>query len=152
MGKAITDSERETILGLLSQGHSHNEVARRTGKSQAAVSDLARKHSIEPVNQMPKAQAAAREYNKLERANLLNLAFDRVKALITRDDTTARDMKDLVTALAILVDKRRLEDGEAGKISEQRTSSDRLDLGKEFRKLDEELAEELKRKEERNEP
>ena len=61
-------------------------------------------------------------------------------------------MKDLVTALAILVDKRRLEDGEAGKISEQRTSSGVLNLDKEFTKLDEELAEELKRKEKRNEP
>ena len=119
MGRPITDNERETILGLLSQGHSHNEVGRRTGRSQTAVSDLARTHGIDPVNHMPKAQAAAREYNKLERANLSNLAFDRVQALITRDDITARDMKDLVTALAILVDKRRLEDGEAGKISEQ---------------------------------
>ena len=152
MGKAITDSEREKILALLGEGYSHGEVARRTGRSQAAVSDLAKKHSIEPINRMLRAQAAAREYNKLERANLLNLAFDRVQSLIIREEITARDMKDLVTALAILVDKRRLEDGEAGKISEQRTSSDRLNLDKEFRKLDEELTEERKRKEERNEP
>jgi hypothetical protein len=49
------------------------------------------------------------------------------------------------------VDERRLEDGEAGKTSEQRTSGV-LNLDKELRKLDEELAEEPKRKEKRNEP
>ena len=84
MGKPITDSEKEFILSLLREGYSHNEVARRTGRSQSAVSNLAREHGIAPVNHMPKAQAAAREYNKLERANLLNLAFDKVQALIAR--------------------------------------------------------------------
>lgn len=144
MGRPITDSEREAILSLLSQGHSHNEVARRTGRSQTAVSDLARKHSIEPVIRMPKAQAAAREYNKAERANLLNLAFDKGRELLERNNLTARDFKDVVTGLAIAIDKRHLEDREARTVSEQHASSGSLDLDKEFGKLDAELAKELK--------
>jgi hypothetical protein len=53
-----------------------------------------------------------------------------------------------VTAVAICIDKRRLEDGKAGEILEQRTSSSGgLDLDKEFAKLDRELADEHKREE-----
>jgi IS30 family transposase len=75
MSKAITDEEREKILELLREGFSHGEVARRTGRSQSAVSALAKEYSIEPVYRMPKAQLAVREYNKVERLNLLNLMF-----------------------------------------------------------------------------
>jgi hypothetical protein len=144
MGKGITDSEKEKMLSLLREGFSHCEVARRTGRSQSAVSALAKEYGIRPVSLMPRAQQAARDYNKVERRNLLNLAFDRAGNLLERRDISARDFKDVVTAVAIAIDKRRLEDGEAGAISEQR--SGRLDLDKEFSRLDRELAEELKRK------
>lgn len=148
MGKAITDNEREKILGLLREGFSHCEVARRTGRSQSSVSVLAKEHSIRPVGLMPKAQQAARDYNKVERRNLLNLAFEKAGELLERNDIAARDFKDVVTAVAIAIDKRRLEDGEAGEISERRTGGGgRLDLDKEFIRLDWELAEELERKE-----
>jgi hypothetical protein len=148
MSKAITDEEREKILELLREGFSHGQVARRTGRSQSAVSALAKEYSIEPVYRMPKAQLAAREYNKVERLNLLNLMFDKASNLLDQSDLTARDFKDLVTAVAICIDKRRLEDGKAGEIREQRTSSSGgLDLDKEFAKLDRELAKEHKREE-----
>jgi transposase-like protein len=150
MGKAITDGERDRMLSLLREGFSHCEVARRTGRSQSTVSALAKEYGIQPVNLMPRVQQAARDYNKVERRNLLNLAFDKAGDLLERRDITARDFKDVVTAVAIAIDKRRLEDGEAGEISEQRTgssSSGRLDLNKEFSKLDREIAEEMKRKE-----
>ena len=148
MSKAITDEEREKILELLREGFSHGQVARRTGRSQSAVSALAKEYSIEPVYRMPKAQLAAREYNKVERLNLLNLMFDKASELLDRSDLTARDFKDLVTAVAICIDKRRLEDGKAGEIREQRTSSSGgLDLEKEFSKFDRELGEEHKREE-----
>jgi hypothetical protein len=148
MGRTITEEERKKMLELLREGFSHGEVARRTGRSQSAVSALAKQCSIEPVNRMPKAQLAAREYNKVERRNLLNLMFDKASVLLDRSDLTARDFKDLVTAIAICIDKRRLEDGKAGEIREQRTSSSGgLDLDKEFSKLDRELAEEHKREE-----
>ncbi len=148
MGRTITDSERDKMLSLLREGFSHCEVARRTGRSQSAVSALAKEHGISPVRLMPRAQRAARDYNKVERRNLLNLAFDKAGDLLERGDITARDLKDVVTAVAIAIDKRRLEDGEAGEISERRTgNSGRLDLDKEFSRLDRELTEELKRKE-----
>jgi hypothetical protein len=149
MGKAIADSEKEKIIDLLGEGLSHCEVARRTGRSQSAVSALAKQHGIEPEQRMPLAQQAAREYNRLERMNLLNRAFDKAGELLERKDLSARDFKDLMTGIAIGIDKRRLEDGQAGQISEQRAStSGVLDLDKEFRKLDEELTEEHKRDEE----
>jgi predicted transcriptional regulator len=149
MGKAIADSEKEKIIDLLGEGLSHCEIARRTGRSQSAVSALVKQHGIEPVQRIPRAQQAAREYNKLERMNLLNRAFDKAGELLERKDLSARDFKDLMTGIAIGIDKRRLEDGQAGQISEQRAStSGVLDLDKEFRKLDEELAEEHKRDEE----
>jgi predicted lipase len=149
MGRAITDSERDKILSLLHEGFSHCEVARRAGRSQSAVSTLAKQYGIKPVNHMPRAQQAAQDYNKVERRNLLNAAFDKAGELLKRRDITARDFKDVVTAVAIAIDKRRLEDGEAGEISEQRTRgiSGRLDLDKEFRRLDRELTEDLKREE-----
>jgi transposase len=148
MGRTITDNEREKMLSLLREGFSHCEIARRTGRSQSTVSALAKEHGIKPVGLMPRAQQAARDYNKVERRNLLNLAFDKASELLERRDITARDFKDLVTAVAIAIDKRRLEDGQAGEISEQRTGgSGRLELDKEFSRLDWEIAEELKRKE-----
>ena len=148
MGRTITDNEREKMLSLLREGFSHCEIARRTGRSQSTVSALAKEHGIKPVGLMARAQQAARDYNKVERRNLLNLAFDKASELLERRDITSRDFKDLVTAVAIAIDKRRLEDGQAGEISEQRTGgSGRLELDREFSRLDREIAEELKRKE-----
>ena len=144
MNRPITDGERDEILDLLRAGHSHNEVARRTGRSQTKVSNLAKQYSIAPVNPAPsKAIKASVDYCRAERQNLINLGFEKIQDLITSQDLTARDMKDLATAAGILIDKRRLEDGEATGRHEQRYSRE-LNLEQEFRRLDEELKRELR--------
>jgi hypothetical protein len=53
-------------------------------------------------------------------------------------------MRDLATAVGILIDKRRLEDGEASSVHEGRFHSTRetLNLQVEFAKLDAELTQE----------
>jgi hypothetical protein len=140
-----TEAETNNITTLLRSGLSHGEVARRTGWSQSTVSNVAKQEGIENVNPAPStALRAKRDYDKANRREVGNLLFDRIVEIATSCED-ARGIKDCAVAYGVVLDKFRLEDNEPDNITEQRAS--KLNLEEEFRKIDQQLAEELKDKE-----
>lgn len=156
MGKGkgpITQQEKERIIELYTEdGLAPESIAGEIQRSEYNVKQVLKAEGLILGNGTPNTvtptrllQMAAnrslehvRDYDKANRLKLLNLAFEKAADLL-HQGMTARDYKDLVTGMVLLVDKRRLEDGEANKISEQRSSASSLDLDAEFKKLDAEI-------------
>lgn len=136
MGR-LSQQGRDTIRTLLEEGYSHNSISKKMGCSQSTVSRLATREGIECINPAPmKAVYANKDYSKANRVALLNKMFERGEQMIDTPGLTARDYKDLMLGFAVGIDKRRLEDGEASKVTEQRGG---LDLEAEFKQLDKSL-------------
>ena len=82
----------------------------------------------------------------------MNRAFEIAVDMLERGGLSARDFKELMTAVAIGIDKRRLEEGEPDSVRETRSGhlgAKPLNLEEEFRKIDKEILEEQRREEER---
>lgn len=105
------------ILEGLKGGESQNAVARRLGCSVGSVNRVAKLNGLEchsVKNQAAEAavSAALADYSIERRMALLNKVFAKAEALIDTA-TTPHKLQALAIALGILIDKRRLEDGEA---------------------------------------
>lgn len=150
----ITEQEKAQIIELYSEdGLAPESIASEIQRSEYNVKQVLKAEGLILGNGSPNTvtptrllQMAAdeglesvRDYDKANRLKLLNLAFEKAADLLNQG-MTARDYKDLVAGIVLLVDKRRLEDGEAQKISEQRSSASSLDLEAEFQKIDKEIA------------
>jgi Trp operon repressor len=115
-GKPLLRAEREQIVEALRAGKSQNQVAREFGRGVATINRLALGTDLEysrPTN----AAIALVDYCQARRLELLNRLFDKAGEMV---DTiaTPHELQQLATATAILIDKRRLEDGEATSRSE----------------------------------
>jgi hypothetical protein len=125
----VTDDERERILALLRSGLSAGATARQCGRSQPTVSRIAWAAGID-LNQCAttKAVAARRDFDLANRLALLNKLFIKADQLSETVDKPL-ELQQLSTAVAIMIDKRRLEDGEATSRSEVHDDSTRARLG-----------------------
>lgn len=112
--------DHAAILDALQTGESQNAVARRFGCSPATVNKVAKANGLNGQTEWhspakrplpPEAEAAAADYCLERRMRLLNRVFDRAEELI-ETATTPNKLQALATAVAILIDKRRLEDGD----------------------------------------
>lgn len=120
------------ILEALEAGESQNAIARRLGCSPGTVNRVARLNGVEystPKN----AAAVRRDYAASERVALLNKVFARAEDMLAEAATPHR-LQALVIALGILIDKRRLEDGDVTERTEVRDGGARERLAS---KLDE---------------
>jgi enoyl-CoA hydratase/carnithine racemase len=82
------------------------------GISPGSVNRIAKLNGLE-YSAVPKpANEARRDYAQAERLKLVNEFFDKTRALLPEVDEPQK-LQHLATTLAILIDKRRLEDGEA---------------------------------------
>lgn len=107
----VTADEREKIIAALKSGKSQTAVAKECGRSPDTVGRIAR--SLDIVYTAPqKANDARVWFAKQERIALNAEMFARVRELMS-GDIKPRDMKDLAIAYGILVEKRRLEEGES---------------------------------------
>lgn len=113
---AVPDDERGLIATALLSGDSVQAVARRFNRGKATVHRIATAEQIprsaEKVAQTAAASAAHRDYTQPARLDAINTIFDRVLELVA-ETSKASEVKDLAMAAAILIDKRRLEEGEA---------------------------------------
>jgi hypothetical protein len=79
--------------------------------------------SIHPTPEA--AHAAIADYSMDRRQVLINMVFDKIERVVEAVEPdgvgAARDMKDIAIATGIMIDKRRLEDGEATSRSENGT-------------------------------
>ena len=154
MSKSLTDEEKALIREMLEDEQSHNSIARQIGRSQSTVSEFAKREGYSPLpERTPQvANQARRDFAKAERLELLNRAFEIAADMLERGGLSARDFKELMTAVAIGIDKRRLEEGEPNSVHETRSGhpgAKPLNLEEEFRKIDKEILEEQRREEER---
>lgn len=113
MTERLSETERESILEDLRAGESVRGAARRASRAPITVSRLARDAGIDVVRtQTNRASQARRDYDLPARLALLNKVFDQVETLLPTCFKPL-EVQQLATALAIAIDKRRLEDGEA---------------------------------------
>jgi IS30 family transposase len=159
MTKPLTSTEKQRIGALLDDNQSHNSIARAVGRSQSTISEYARREGYSPLpERTPRvANKARREYAKAERLELLNLVFEKGEEMLKSPDLTARAYKEVVTGIAIGVDKARLEEGQPNSVRETRSSSGGATQGKtinleeEFKRLDEAMEEQARQEQERQE-
>ena len=118
--KPVSQAERQKIIDLLHEhGGNRQGVAKITGRSAGLILKIARQEGIESVNKHAQEKAAEaakhlRDYNRLEIiAEILDTGRDLLEA-----GMDAKDFKDVVTGIAIGIDKHRLETGEATSRSE----------------------------------
>jgi predicted transcriptional regulator len=151
MNSPLTDEEKARIREMLDDGQSHNSIAKQVGRAQSTISEYARREGYSPLpDRTPRvANQARRDYAKAERLELLNQAFETGAEMLERGGLSARDYKEVMTAIAITVDKRRLEEGMPDSVRETRRGGPHgklLDLEKEFAKIEEDLAAEAEQR------
>jgi hypothetical protein len=124
----LSSQEKGTIREMLDQNHSHNQIAKVMGRSQSTISDFARREGYSPLPERTPtvANAARKEFGKAERMELISLAFMRGEALLNKPDLTPREYKEVMTGIAIGVDKARLEEGQPNSVRETRAGNPRL--------------------------
>ena len=154
MSKTLTHEEKALIRELLEDEQSHNSIAKRLSRAQSTISEFAKREGFSPLpERTPRlANQARKDFARAERLELLNRAFEIAADMLEGGGLSARDFKELMTAVAIGIDKRRLEEGEPDSVHETRSGHPHtklLNLEEEFRKIDKEILEEQRRKEER---
>lgn len=120
MPKALvmTDAQISAILADLKAGASVRATAKAHGVSAMTISRIGAANGIDANRtRTKKANEARRDYAQTARLGLLNKVFDRIEEILPTC-TRAQELAQLTTALAIAIDKRRLEDGEATSRSE----------------------------------
>ena len=151
----LTPEERAKIVSLLKEGGlSQGAIARMVGKAQSTISSIAAKEGLSaPRHRTPiQANHARRVYAREQRRELIDKFLSLAEAMIDEGGMSPREARELVQGIGIAIEKRRLEDDEAGSISETRSGGPQhggLSLEEVFRKIDEEWAEEQRQEQER---
>lgn len=113
MADRITEEERDRIIAYLKSGKSQGWIAGKVGRNKSTVSRIAKVQGIDSnVAATKKATDAKRDYSRVERLKLLNEGFDKARELLGHI-SEVKDLQAWTVATGTLVDKRRLEDGEA---------------------------------------
>lgn len=134
MSKPLTDEERAQIEFRLREGASVRAVAGEIGRSIGTVSGVAREAGIDlNVQATKKAAEARKDWAQAERLALVNRLFDKAEGMLGKC-STPRQLQQLTVAVATMIDKRRLEDGEATSRAEVSTDDVRDRIS---RRLDE---------------
>jgi hypothetical protein len=113
MPAPLPAEQRAHVVALLHEGKSRNDIARIVGCCGATVTKIAAAEGVE-FNRLytEKASAATRDYALAERIALVNAGFAKAAELLP-GLATASALASWSVAVATLIDKRRLEDGEA---------------------------------------
>ena len=123
----LTDSERGTIVSLLQEhGSNRTRVARMVGRSSSTVQKIAVEEGIPPNIRAPKKANEARgSYAEERRLEIIGRAFDKADDMLATVKEAA-DFQKWTVAFGTLVDKARLETGQATDRHENRSGP--LDL------------------------
>src|SRR5918993_918095 len=126
------------------------------GRAQSTVSSVAAREGLSAPRPRTPIQAnhARRVYAREQRRELLDKFLSLAEAMIDEGGMSPREVRELGQGIGAALEKRRLEDDEAGSITETRSGHPRpgaINLEEEFRKLDAMAAEEHLREQERRE-
>ena len=108
----IPERTREAILAALLSGVSVHEAAKTYGVGKGTVSRFAAAAGLSlERSRTKKAAVAVSEYALTKRLEVNNRFFAKVEEALD-GDLEPQQLQQLATAYAIVVDKRRLEEGE----------------------------------------
>jgi transposase-like protein len=151
----LAPEERAKIVSLLKEGGlSQGAIARLVGRAQSTVSSVAAQEGLSaPRHRTPvQANHARRVYAREQRRELLDKFLSLAEAMIDEGGMSPREIRELGQGIGTAIEKRRLEDDEAGSITETRSGHPhhgRINLEEEFRKLDEQWEEKQHQEQER---
>lgn len=144
MTKPVGDEERARIVAMLRDGMTQGQVAKETGRGKATISRVANTEGIDSERSATKkateTKQAIAEIDRMEIIGLgLRTGAELLRSYQDREASieNIRAYKDLMTGLAIGIDKHRLETGEVTDRTERRSND--VSLEDEFKKLDSEL-------------
>lgn len=113
MGKGgpVGEDEERAILAALESGKTTREVAEEFKRAPSTISDVARRNGLDFAERarMKKADIARTCYDSVARIKLIGRGMDKAADLLPQI-TSPRDLKDWSVAVAVLADKRRLEE------------------------------------------
>ena len=129
-GPPVTDDEEKAILAALEAGKTTRQVAEEFGRGAGTISRIAQRNGLDLAERSNVKRAALVKscYASVERIELVGLLLNKAKQLMKTCDT-ARDLQYLATAIAIGIDKRRLEESTdpAGRGGELRVLFEKMD-------------------------
>ena len=109
----LAESQRIAVLADLRSGRGVRATAAAHGCSPPTVSRIARAAGLDVTLQAAKKAAEARkDWAAAERLDLLNRLFAKAESMLDGVGSELH-LQQLTMAVAVLIDKRRLEDGEA---------------------------------------
>lgn len=110
-GAPVSPEEEKAILEALESGKTTRQVARDFERAPSTVSDIARRSGLDMAERarMKKADIARTCYDSVARIKLIGRGMDKAVELLPQI-TSPRDLKDWSVAVAVLADKRRLEE------------------------------------------
>jgi hypothetical protein len=138
----VSQVDHAAIRAALDAGESQQSIARRLGYGVATVNREAKRNGFSgmaPYRSAPKSPLpdavvqAAEDYALERRISLLNKVFDKAESMIDTA-TSPHKLQALAIAVGILIDKRRLEDGEVTARTEVNSGGAREQIA---RRLDE---------------
>lgn len=117
MAKPISRNEEKSIIKAIKAGKKRNEIAKQFKRSAGSISRIAKKHDMNFDRSITKKATEAKQYySKQDRMNLLKKGFEKAAEML-QNAKGFRDIKDWSMAVAVLIDKQRLEEGEPTEIS-----------------------------------
>src|SRR5215212_11418494 len=120
----LTPEERAKIVSLLEEGGlSQGAIARQLGRAQSTISSVAAQEGLSaPRHKTPvQANHARQVYAREQRRHLLDKFLSLAEGMIDEGSMSARSVRELAQAIGTTIEKRRLEDDEAGSITETRS-------------------------------
>ena len=137
MAPKLTSEEREQIVSYLKDGKSQNWTAKKVKRSPGTVGNVARAEGIPALDiQTPKKANEARSaFAEERRLTIIGKGFDKADELLSRIKD-AGEFQKWTVGLGTLVDKARLEMGEATSRNESHSYDHSEDLEGYFAELD----------------
>ena len=123
--KPVTDDEEQRILSMLFEGRVPYQIAQICGRDRGVVMRIARIHKRELCevvqnrlrmkgDTIDDGLTAYTRYLKSEnRQAMLSQSLDKVERMLQRQNLPAKDVRDLMVSVGIIVDKFAVETGKA---------------------------------------
>jgi hypothetical protein len=152
MNNPLSPEEMSEIRERLGANQSHNSIAKKLGRAQSTISEFAKREGISPLpERTPRVANEARKGFALE-ARLEATGELMAKVLeIAAHAESGREIKECSVAWGVLCDKRAIMEGLLSSRTETRSTQGpgTINLEEEFKRLDEELLEEGRQDQER---
>ncbi|KQC16309.1 MAG: hypothetical protein APR56_08270 [Methanosaeta sp. SDB] len=110
-GGPVSETEEAEILEALKSGRSVRDVAGEFDRALSTISEVAKRNGLDLSERaaIKKAEIARTCYDSIARIKLIGRGMDKAAELLPQI-TSPRDLKDWSVAVAVLADKRRLEE------------------------------------------